>query len=710
MSLSVGTNTNTDSHPLSSGPALPKNYTANERKDPVFAMTTRTKRRWFVVSVVSILVCYQAKTGSQFKTSIATTTAVAREITFSENNQHDGLFLDAHSTPQQQQQQQEEAHHHQHHQHAGSLLVDETSKNNGIVEATNETVGAHEKNRTNGSGRIENSFAIDNENGASLKQSIGSNRSSGTIATIDDILKSNETNSSSTRPTTPATPAGAAAVAVAALPTSPVPAAEVEAEAAAPPSITRTKSISTINDSLSYNDTNEEGRVSNLTAMAMFAEARAVLEELQLRTEGNHDTNSHECPPPLKYYKNRIVWPSITGPANFTNRSMMNDTGFEISGTRMIPKILHVSMRSRCLPQDIDMYVKRWEAQLPGHSIIFHDDQAVHDLIHDVDLWSDDFPWLESAMKCVLSTGAMTIDVWRILILYKYGGIYTDIDNWPEDRFNESTIPGDVSGFFYSDDWNRPSQWFMAFEPNHPLMYLTVEEIIRNLLKLEKIQHPKVVFVTGPHAVRQAYVKFAMHANSNITLDDYRNEKRKSRINGVPPIDFSHNITEDIFKSRRTHRGMAGKVVQKEKYPKGILKPKKFYSDKVEHNGTIVKRKERIQLESGVLYWKKGKYGNKHDKELCQSEQSKWRTFRNETSKETHSKRFLSAYPYVSLKQELGHGCRLLLLGLRSFCCDGGQDSIRSIRNDSLPSAPLNREIIWIFGILLVPRKVVVLR
>lgn len=52
----------------------------------------------------------------------------------------------------------------------------------------------------------------------------------------------------------------------------------------------------------------------------------------------------------------------------------------------------------------------------------------------------------------------MKIDVWRVLILYRYGGVYSDIDNWPGEKFDEATISPNISGFFLSDAWERPSQ------------------------------------------------------------------------------------------------------------------------------------------------------------------------------------------------------------------------------------------------------------
>jgi mannosyltransferase OCH1-like enzyme len=118
----------------------------------------------------------------------------------------------------------------------------------------------------------------------------------------------------------------------------------------------------------------------------------------------------------------------------------------------MIPKIMHFSMQSRCVPRDLLRTLNRWETQLPEHSIFFHDDDAVDRLL-SMD-WSE-FPGFHEGMKCVLYRGAMTIDIWRVLMLWKYGGLYSDIDNWPEDMFTESLIPGNVSAWFLTDSHFR---------------------------------------------------------------------------------------------------------------------------------------------------------------------------------------------------------------------------------------------------------------
>ena len=196
-----------------------------------------------------------------------------------------------------------------------------------------------------------------------------------------------------------------------------------------------------------------------------------------------------ECPSPLVPYHNKIV------PADDENDSR----------NRKIPKVIHLSMRSRCLPKDLIQRIERWAEQFPSYSIFFHDDDAVARLIQQE--WKE-FPDLPRAMHCVLSKGAMTIDIWRVLILYKYGGVYSDIDNWPEDIMNETIVPDHVSFYSLTDGYNRPSQWFMSSVPFHPLLYFSMRRIIINLHTMKHIQSPNLVFETGPDPVGLSYQDF----------------------------------------------------------------------------------------------------------------------------------------------------------------------------------------------------------
>ena len=205
------------------------------------------------------------------------------------------------------------------------------------------------------------------------------------------------------------------------------------------------------------------------------------------------------CPEPLVAVHDRIV----SGTANAT--TARND---QTKSRQRIPRIMHLSMRSRCMPPDLADTVFRWQKALPNHDIYFHDDAAIERLMRD-DPWPE-FPHLLKIYDgCIQVKGAVMVDIWRILVLYRYGGLYSDIDNWPLQPFTEDEpIQQDDSAMFFSDPFNRPSQWFMSMEPKHPITYFSMFEILKRILAVETIEDFKPVFTTGPDPCKIGYAIF----------------------------------------------------------------------------------------------------------------------------------------------------------------------------------------------------------
>lgn len=250
----------------------------------------------------------------------------------------------------------------------------------------------------------------------------------------------------------------------------------------------------------------------------------------------------------------------------------VNDT--KTPTTRRIPRVIHVSFKSRCLPPEMYDAMEVWKTALPYHSFYFHDDQAVDRLFA---LSFPEFPQLKSLMRCVLFRGAMKIDVWR---MYLYGGIYSDMDQYPiQETFGEvSPIGQDDYAFFLSDSWNRPSQWFFAAVKRHPILYFTMQEIFLRLHKLEDVERPNVVFVTGPDAVKFGY-GISMGWKTDLGKDIYQEGTHKC----LPKFgDYT------VTKKRNT-----------EHYMKQL-----DMKEMVQWNETHrITRKQRIEWQSGVQHW-----------------------------------------------------------------------------------------------------------
>lgn len=174
---------------------------------------------------------------------------------------------------------------------------------------------------------------------------------------------------------------------------------------------------------------------------------------------------------------------------------------------RKIPRQIHVSFNQRCVPDELAYGLLKWQKALPDYSFYFHDDEAVERMLQQA-YWDTEFPDLHRVMQCVKYKGAMKIDIWRILIVYLFGGLYTDVDVTPASWFNASTIHPNDTFFALSDAYDRPSQWLFAMAPRHPIAQFTMNEIQRRLLKMKNIAKPRVVQITGPQALKAGRKKF----------------------------------------------------------------------------------------------------------------------------------------------------------------------------------------------------------
>eukprot|EP00531_Pseudo-nitzschia_arenysensis_P015649 CAMPEP_0116154818 /NCGR_PEP_ID=MMETSP0329-20121206/21983_1 /TAXON_ID=697910 /ORGANISM="Pseudo-nitzschia arenysensis, Strain B593" /LENGTH=354 /DNA_ID=CAMNT_0003651823 /DNA_START=57 /DNA_END=1117 /DNA_ORIENTATION=- len=200
----------------------------------------------------------------------------------------------------------------------------------------------------------------------------------------------------------------------------------------------------------------------------------------------NPPPDSIQCPPMTSPIYDRII------PAT--------------KSTSNIPKIIHVTHKSRCI--ETEMFaanVKKWKETLPDWSFYFHDDHAVDRLIN-----------LRN-MNCVKYKGAMKIDVWRMLLSYEFGGLYTDTDNTPPKEFKNGTIIDPEDTFWSTQDSNsRPLHNTFAMEPKHPAAYFTLEQILQNIFQMQSMRWPSLIHVTGPDVFSSTVWKYLLITEPNL--------------------------------------------------------------------------------------------------------------------------------------------------------------------------------------------------
>lgn len=189
------------------------------------------------------------------------------------------------------------------------------------------------------------------------------------------------------------------------------------------------------------------------------------------------------------------------------------DTITEQSTTRRIPRVIHITAKSRCATPKVHEIVNKWRFE--GHSLYFHDDDAVERLTSHP-LSQSSFPLLNETLKCV-TNGATKSDLWRYLVLYLYGGIYTDIDNTPTG-FNADSISDEDDSFFVIESLGIMSQFFIASSARHPVMKLSLESGLNSLRGTVNVMRNNPARTTGPAALKKGFIQF-MNGTSTGYID-----------------------------------------------------------------------------------------------------------------------------------------------------------------------------------------------
>lgn len=93
-----------------------------------------------------------------------------------------------------------------------------------------------------------------------------------------------------------------------------------------------------------------------------------------------------------------------------------------------------------------------------------------------------------------LQIGAAQADLWRVLVLYKYGGVYMDIDAhlvFPLGRM----LPPSQEALFLQIKTGEISNYFIASKPESEHLAAIIEQIVRNI---ENDSSENVYLLTGP--------------------------------------------------------------------------------------------------------------------------------------------------------------------------------------------------------------------
>ena len=88
------------------------------------------------------------------------------------------------------------------------------------------------------------------------------------------------------------------------------------------------------------------------------------------------------------------------------------------------------------------------------------------------------------------------VDFWRYLVLYKYGGVYMDMDSAMITPLDDFISEKDNAVITFEGNLENFVQWALIFAPNHPILKNTIELVIDNI-KHDRF-HNDICKTTGP--------------------------------------------------------------------------------------------------------------------------------------------------------------------------------------------------------------------
>jgi hypothetical protein len=221
--------------------------------------------------------------------------------------------------------------------------------------------------------------------------------------------------------------------------------------------------------------------------------------------------------------------------------SSSSTTTTTIPTTAMISKVIFVSWFDRRIGKGLYTSLMTLIQHNPEYEFIFFNDDDVDHFFCDTTLRDS---WAIPILSRVRA-GAMRADIWRLLIMQRYGGVYVDSDISATNKlpiYEGDTVVSGIGGWGHIPsglDMSNPNElhkvggllehWAMAYMPNHPYINAAVDVMKDNLLYPDyllrndtpeyKAEDSATVRLTGP-AMYQYTLHTILHKSQCTMIDN----------------------------------------------------------------------------------------------------------------------------------------------------------------------------------------------
>lgn len=140
-----------------------------------------------------------------------------------------------------------------------------------------------------------------------------------------------------------------------------------------------------------------------------------------------------------------------------------------------IPKIIYQTFHSEKLRFVTRQFIRLMRLRNPGYRYEFYDDERVDRF------FKEEFDEEIYNLFSRIDIGAVRADVFRYAVLYKYGGVYLDVDGYAIRDLDKMIRPEDRCIVTHEGNPGLYAQYALVCDKEHPFLKRTLDMVIDNL-------------------------------------------------------------------------------------------------------------------------------------------------------------------------------------------------------------------------------------
>lgn len=214
----------------------------------------------------------------------------------------------------------------------------------------------------------------------------------------------------------------------------------------------------------------------------------------------------------------------------------------------MIEKNIFQTFINNELPEEILCLIEKLKLNNSNYNYYFYTDEDILDFIKTN--YSNEIFTAYSKLQI----GAAKADLWRYLILYKYGGVYLDMDSYISINLNNFILENDKAIITREGNPGHFVQWCLITQSNHPILKYTIENAIK---KIFENKEKRLNYIAGPPVLSESieslykYLGFDSIYNAKDSEINNKMDKNSNDYARFKGIDFDGNGF--IFKHQYSH-------------------------------------------------------------------------------------------------------------------------------------------------------------